>query len=192
MCAVHALVAEVLANLIHALKSSHDESLEVEFGGDAHVHIHVECVEVGDEGPCGGSSGDALQGGRFHLGVTSLVEGGAQGAQDGGALLKGLAHAVVHHQVLVALAVAQLGVVEGIVGDAVFHLDHGQRLERLAQQLELLRVHADFARLGAEHISLHAHEVAHVEQLLEHHVVEVLVLAGTQVVAADVYLYASV
>ncbi len=49
----------------------------------------------------------------------------------------------------------------------------------------------DFARLGAEHVALNANEVADVEQLFEHHVVEVLVFAGAQLIAVDVNLNAA-
>ncbi len=49
----------------------------------------------------------------------------------------------------------------------------------------------DFARFGAEHEALDAHEVAYVEEFLEDVVVEALVLAGADVVAAHVDLYAA-
>ncbi len=50
-------------------------------------------------------------------------------------------------------------------------------------------MHRDFAGLGAKHVALHTDKVTYVEQLLEHYVIEVLVLAGAYLVAADVYLY---
>ena len=47
---------------------------------------------------------------------------------------------------------------------------------------------ADLARLGAEDKTLHADEVADVEQFLEDHIIEILILIGTQIVASDIYL----
>ena len=47
--AVHTLVAEVLANLIHTLETTYDEALQIQLGGDTHVHILIERIEVGDE-----------------------------------------------------------------------------------------------------------------------------------------------
>ena len=49
MVAVHTLVTEVLANLIDTLETTYDQALQVELGGDTHVHILVERIEVGDE-----------------------------------------------------------------------------------------------------------------------------------------------
>lgn len=49
----------------------------------------------------------------------------------------------------------------------------------------------DLAGAGAEHEALDAYEVADVEQLLEDFVVQGLVVAGAEVVAADVYLDAA-
>ena len=187
--AVHTLVAEVLANLVHALKAAHNQALEIQLGGDAHVHRDVQRVEVGDERPCRGTTGDSLQRRGFNLGVAGIIEHLAHGLHDLGALQEGLFHAGVDHQVDIALAVTQFGILKGVVGHAVLHLDHGQRLERLAQQFERLGMDADFARLGAEHKSLHTDEVTHVEQLLEHRVIQVLILVRTQVIAAHIDLH---
>ena len=188
---VHALVAEVLSNLIHAVKSAYDEALEVELGGDAQVEVRVERIVVRDEGACAGAAGDGLEDRRFHLHVARLVQGVAHFAEDGRALDEGLADALVDDEVHVALSVAQFGVVEGVVGYAVLFLDHGQGLDALGQDGQLLGVHGDFARLCAEDEAFDADVVAQVEQLFEHRVVEVLILFGADVVAGDIHLYAA-
>jgi hypothetical protein len=41
---VHALVPEVLADLKHALQAAHQELLQVQLWGDAHVQVHVQLV----------------------------------------------------------------------------------------------------------------------------------------------------
>ena len=49
-------------------------------------------------------------------------------------------------------------------------------------------MHRYFAGLSAEYIAFHAHEVANIEQFLEHSVVEFLVFTRTNLVAADIHL----
>ena len=56
--AVHTLVAEVLGELIHTLKATHDKALQVELIGNTQVQGDVQCVMVGDEGACCRSTGD--------------------------------------------------------------------------------------------------------------------------------------
>ena len=166
--AVHALVAEVLANLVHALEAAHDEPLQIELGGDAHVHVDVEGVEVGDEGARRSAAGDALQRWGLHLGVAGRIEDSAHGAQHGGTLDERVLHAVVDDEVDIALAVALLGVVKLVVGHAVLVFHDGQGLDALAQQLERAGVDGNLTRLGFEYETLHTHEVADVEQFLEY------------------------
>lgn len=52
-------------------------------------------------------------------------------------------------------------------------------------------MYAYFARLSLEDESFHSDEIADVEQTLEYVVVQSLVFVRTDVVAGDVYLYAS-
>ena len=124
--------------------------------------------------------------GVFHVAV--LVEVGAHGVEHLCALDEDVLHAVVYHKVDVAAAVAQFGVLEAVVGHAVLHLYDGKRTQALAQQSERGCVHGNLTRLCAVHVTLHADEVADVEELLEYHVVEVLVFAGAELVAVDIYL----
>ena len=168
---VHTLVAEVLTDLIDTLKSAYDQSLQIELGGDTHVHIDVEGVEMGDEGAGRGASGDGLEGRGLYLGIAVAVEEGAHGAEHGGTLEEGVLHAVVDDEIDIAATGAQLGVVKLVVGHAVLVLDDGQRLEALRQEDELLGVDADLAHLGLEDEATHADEVADVEQFLEDYVV---------------------
>ena len=188
MVAVHSLVAEVLADFINALETADDEAFQIELGCDAHVHVNVECVEMGDERTGACSAGDALKGRGLNLGVACLVEHAAKGAEHGGALKENVLDAVVDNEVNIALAVAELRIFEGVVCLAVFHLDDWKWAQRLAEHLDVLGVNGDFAHLCAEHKSLDADNVADVEQFLEENVVGVLVFSRTKVVAADVNL----
>ena len=72
--AIHAFVAEVFADFIDTLETAHDESLEIELGGDAHVEVDVERIVVGDKRTCAGTTCNRLKDGGFHLHVVMLVE----------------------------------------------------------------------------------------------------------------------
>ncbi len=152
---IHALVAEDAADLIHPLKAAHSEPLQVQLGGDAHIHVDVQGVVVGDEGPGGGAAGDGVEDGGLHLQVVSLVQELAHMLDEGGADAEGTAHVLVHDQIHIALAVAHL-----LVGQAVEFL--GQRLEGLGEKRHLVGLDRDLAPLGLEDLAFHAHNIADV------------------------------
>ena len=146
---------------------------------------------MGDEWACRRSAGYVLQDRCLHLGVSVLVEELAHGAQHGGTLHERVFHAVVDDEVHVALAGAHLRVVELVVGHAVLVFHYRQRLEALREERQLLGVDGDLAGLCLEDETAYADDVANVEQLLEDHVVKVLVVLGADVVTGDVDLYAA-
>ena len=69
-----ALVAEVLADLVHALEASDDQPLEVELGRDAEIEIRVELVRVRDERVRESAPIAGLQNGRLDLDEALAVE----------------------------------------------------------------------------------------------------------------------
>ena len=152
---IHALVAEDAADLIHPLKAAHSEPLQVQLGGDAHIHVDVQGVVVGDEGPGGGAAGDGVEDRGLHLQVVPLVQIPAHMLDEGGADTEGTAHVLVHDQIHIALAVAHL-----LVGQAVEFL--GQRLEGLGEKRHLVGLDGDLAPLGLKDLAFHAHDVADV------------------------------
>ncbi len=188
MVAVHSLIAEVLAYLVNTLEAAHDEALQVELGGDTHVHILIERIEVGDERTGRGTAGNHLQGRSLHLGIAGLIEHAAHGAQHGGTLQEGIFHTLVHHQVDIALAVAQLGVVELVVSHAILIFHDRKRFERFREQGQLLCMHRNLARLCTEHETADSDEVADVHQLLEHHIIHILILTRADVITCHIHL----
>ena len=189
--AVHALVAEVLAELVNAVESADDELLEIQLRGDAQVEVDVQRIVVRDERTGRRTARNGLQNRRLDLDVALLVEVFAHRGHDLRALDEDLLDLRIDDQVEVALAVADLRVGEGVERPAVLLLDHGQRADRLRQHGEAAAVHRQLARVGTEGESLDAHEVADVEQFLEHGVVERRIALGADVVAADVDLDAA-
>ena len=189
--AVHALVAEVLADFVHAFEAAHDQALEVEFRGDAAIHLLVERIEMRDERTRRSAAGDVLERGGFHFRVAGFVEDGTQGADGLGTFVERILHLRIHNEVDVTTAVAQFGILKGVVDHTVLFLGRGERLEALGQHGDFASVYRHLAGLRAEHEALHAHEVAEVEEFLHHAVVERLVLFGADVVAGDVDLNAA-
>ena len=88
------------------------------------IHIDVQRVVVGDEGPGRGAAGDGVQHGGLHLHIAPAVQDSPRTMLD--ELASGCSklrlHLRVHDQVHIALAVAQLG-----VGQAVELLRQGQQ-----------------------------------------------------------------
>ena len=191
MRAVHTLVAEVLAELVHAVESADDQLLEVKLRGDAQVEVDVERVVVGDERTGRSAAGNRLQDRSLDLDVAFRVEELAHRGHDLGAAHERVLHLRVDDQVEIPLAVAHLRVGEGVERLAVLLLDDGQRADRLRQHGEPAAVYRQLAGVGEEREALDAHEVADVQQFLEDRVVERRIAFGTDVVAADVDLYAA-
>ena len=50
---VHALVAEDTTDLVDAVHAADDQALEGKLGRDAHVHVDIERIVVGNERPRG-------------------------------------------------------------------------------------------------------------------------------------------
>ncbi|MPN32215.1 hypothetical protein SDC9_179691 [bioreactor metagenome] len=73
MLGVHTLVAEDAADLINPFQTAHHQPLEVQLSGDAHIHIQIQSIVVGDEGSGGGAAGDGVEHRGLHLHVAALV-----------------------------------------------------------------------------------------------------------------------
>ena len=189
--AVHAFVAEVLADFVHAFEPAYDQAFEVKFRSDAAIHLLVERIEMRDEGACRSAAGDVLERGGFHFRVAGFVEDGTQGADSFGTLIERVLHLWIHNEVDVTTTVAQFGILKRVIDHAVLFFRRGKRLEALGQHRDFASVYRHLAGLRAEHKALHADEIAEVEEFFHHAVVECLVLFGANVVARDVDLDAA-
>ncbi len=105
-----ALVAEVAIDFVHAIESAHRQPLQIKLGRDAQKQIHVERVVMRDEGPRHGAAGDGLHHRRFDFDESLRIHEAPQRLHQLAALEKNFAHLGIHHQIDVALAVAQLDV----------------------------------------------------------------------------------
>ena len=188
MRAVHALVAEVLAELVHAVESADDQLFEVELRGDAQVEVDIERVVVRDERTRRGAARNGLQDRGLDFDIAFRIEKFTHRGHDFGAADERIFDLRVDNQVEIPLAVAHLGIGEGVERPAVLLFDDGQRADRFRQHGETAAVHRQFAGVGEEREALDAHEVADVEQFFEDRVVERRIAFGADVVAADVDL----
>ena len=191
MRAVHTFVAEVFAELINTVEATYDESLEVQLRSDAHIEVDIERVVVRDEGACCGTTRNGLQNGGLDLQAAMLVEEVAHGRDNLGTLYEDLAHLGIHHQIDITLAIAHLGVGQGVELLAILLLHDGQRTNRLREDGELLAVYRQLTRVGAEGKTLDTDEVTDIQQLFEDRVVERRVALGADVIAADINLDAT-
>ena len=131
---VHALVAEVLGEFVHAEEAAHDEALEVQFIGNAQVHVHVQRVVVRDEGTGRCAAGNGLQDRRFHFQASGRVEVAAHRGDDLRPLDEGFLHLRVYDEVHIALAVAELRIGKAVMDGAVgIGLDDGEDAEGLGK-----------------------------------------------------------
>src|SRR6185437_7365831 len=107
-------VAEDPPDLIDAFEAADDEALQVQLGGDAEREVAAEGVVVGREGLGDAAAGLMLQHRRLDLDEAETVEHRAQVAERARAGEEDLPRALVRPQLDLALAVAELGVLEAV------------------------------------------------------------------------------
>ena len=149
----HALVAEVLPELVDALEPSDDEPLQVELGRDAEVEVALELVVMRDERTREGATVARLQHRSLDLDEALAVEIGAHCGDDPRAEDEVGARLLVDEQVEVALAVAELDVGEPVEGV-------GQRLRVAGEHLDRVGEQRRLAAAGAAGRARHTDDVA--------------------------------
>ncbi len=153
---VHALVAEVLAELVHALEAAHDQPLQVELGGDTQVELAIQRVVVGGERPGQRAPVQGLEHRRLDLDEALGVEEAPDGRDHPSPGDEQLARVLVGDQVELAPAKARLD-----VGQPVVLLGRGA--QGLGQQREVLDAQRQLAPLRYEGDAVDADQVAEVQ-----------------------------
>lgn len=111
---VSVLVAELLAQLVHALEAADDELLEVQFRRHAHKQVLPVCVVEGREGLGRRAAGNLVHHGCLDLEEATIIEKGADVFDDLGARDEDLARGVVDDEIEVTLAKALLRILEPV------------------------------------------------------------------------------
>ena len=150
-------IAEDPAQLIHALKATHHQALEVQLGGNPQGEGQVEGVVMGLERPRVSATGFALQHGGLDLEKVPLIEPAANAAHQAGPTPEGLTAVGGDHQIQVALAVALLN-----VGQSMPLV--GKGLQRLGEHAPVAHFHRQLATVGATQGAAHPKPVATVHQ----------------------------
>jgi hypothetical protein len=146
------LVAKVPSDLVDPIEPAHHQPLQVQLGGNTQDHVQVEGVVVGGERPRRRPANDRLQHRRLHLQEASVVEELADGADDGGPLAEYLPHLGVGDEIDVALAVAQLHVLQAVplLRQRAHRL--GQHLEGFGHQGQLTGLRHEGRARGADEV----------------------------------------
>ena len=179
---IHTLVAENTPNFIHPIHAAYDEPLQRQFSGNAHEHIDVQSVMMGDEGTSGSPAGDGVKYWSLHLYIAPSIHKIAHMLDELRTDNKVSLHLGVDNQIHIALAITQLG-----IGKPVKLLR--QRQQSLAQQSHLLHPHRHFSSLGAEYLALHAYDIADIVLLKAVILLLIqLILPGVELDAAGLVL----
>mmetsp|Transcript_14905 Transcript_14905/g.26766 ORF Transcript_14905/g.26766 Transcript_14905/m.26766 type:complete len:326 (+) Transcript_14905:526-1503(+) len=150
---VNTFISELAPNLVHTVHPSNDESFEIKFRSDAHVHFHLEFVMQSLERPRCGSSGDHVHHGGFDLQESSGIEVATDVVDDGRSDLESLTHAAVQDEVQIPLAKPHLFVSQA---------DSRRRkhVEAWRKQLHLSCENTEFSCLGPSRCANDTHKVA--------------------------------
>jgi len=157
----NALVAKVVADLVHAVKTADDEPLQVQLVGNAQVERAVQGIVVGSKRARSRTSVDGLQDRRLDLQEPTRVQVSSNLTHDARPRHKDPARVSIGHQVQVALAIASFDVAQAM---PLFR--HAP--QRLGKHPHLAHVDGDLASVGAEQPALCPHEIADVQIPSEH------------------------
>ena len=170
-----ALITEVTIDLEDPFDAADGEPLQVELRRDAQVELHVERVVMRHERPRQRAAGDLLHHRRLDFEEAVRLQELPDRRHRGRANLEHPAHVGIDDQIEIALAVADLDVLQ-----AVPLLR--QRQEALGEELQRRRPDRQLVRLGAKQVAADADLIAEVEQLRQ------LIVALAERVLPDVDL----
>ena len=111
---IHTFVAKLTTNFKHLLKTTHQQALQVQFGGNTQVVLTVECVMVRLEGTRIRATQNGVQDRRLNFVEALILHIASNSCDNLKTLLKRIAHFGIHDQVDIALTIARL-----FVGQAV-------------------------------------------------------------------------
>lgn len=115
MSEIHALVPELTSHLVHTVKTTNHQHLEVQLRRHTQEHVHIQVIMMRDERLRRRTTRNRIQHRRLHRHKLPVVEPPPQVRVDLGPRDEDVARAVVHHQIEVALAEALLRVLEAVV-----------------------------------------------------------------------------
>ncbi len=67
-------IAKTAVDLEYLFHSAHDQTLQIKLRRNTQIHLHIQCIVMGNERTCGGTTGDHLQHGCFYLDKSCVPE----------------------------------------------------------------------------------------------------------------------
>ena len=102
-----ALISEVSVDLVDPFESADQKPLEVQFGRDAEIQVHVQRVVMGPERPCRCAARNGLHHRRLDFEITPRIQKIADGLHDPGTQDKDLLDVGIDDQIDISLTVAE-------------------------------------------------------------------------------------
>jgi hypothetical protein len=103
-----ALIAEVAIDLIDSIQSSHDQSLEVEFGRNAKIKVHIQSIMMGDKRTSRRATSLGLHHGRLHFQKVPFIEELPNRPNDGAPKTEDPTYLRIGQKIQIPLAIAYL------------------------------------------------------------------------------------
>ena len=158
MSLIKAFIPENTSDLVYPLQSSDNQTLQVQFERNPKFFIFAKSIIMSDKRTSRCSSGIVYQHRSLDLHKAPAVQEIPDLSDNLGSLDKRLFYILIHNQVDISLAVADICV------DQTMELLR-ERLQRFGQQCHLLRMNRDFPRLRLKYIALHADDIADIHAL---------------------------
>ena len=152
---VHAFVAKIFRDFVHALVHADEQAFQIQFVRNAQIQIAFEFIVVRHKRFRQRAAVQRLKHRRFHFDKIVAVEIRAHRRDNALARAKHRAHIFVHHQIEIALAIARF-----LVRQAVKFFRH--RRDRFGEQHERGNLHRKFARFRFEQCARRLHKIAEV------------------------------
>ncbi len=149
-------IAEVAVDFEDPLQAADNQSLQVQFRGNAQIQLHVQGVVMGYKRPGRRSARNLVHHGCFDFKEIAVGHEAADQVDDAGTLDEYFTRFRIDDQVNIALTVAGFH-----IGQAMEFFR--QRQERLDQQSYGADMQGQFTGLGAERIAFSADDIADVE-----------------------------
>lgn len=148
-----AFVTEVTVDFEHAVKTTDDQTLQVQFRRDTQVHVQIEGVVMGDERTCRRTARDHLHHWGFHFHKVAVNHELADTGHDLRANLEGLTGFIVGDEIRVTLTVARFLILQAMEFVR-------QRAQGFGQQTQFGAVDRQLTGLGFEQFTFRPRDIA--------------------------------
>ena len=115
MAGRNAFIPEVSVDFEDTLKPAYYEALQIEFGGNAQLHVHIERIVMSNARPSIRPSRDRMKHGRFDFKESTVNHVLPYGSDGSRSDQESLARLFIDNQIHVALPIAALSIRQPLV-----------------------------------------------------------------------------